>query len=160
MSDRQLVSGDPVPEDSSHTALKPNGQQQDYVVLSPEERAKGFVKPVRRSYVHAFPSETDRKVGCGVETTMVQAIAETYARNPRFYSGTFCCGCRQHFPLNQFIWDGGGELSGEPMDPNLQDAWLIETRAKRKAEATERRRKRIADLRSEIAALEAEDAAK
>ena len=49
---RELVSGAAVPEDQSHTALKPNGQQQDYIVLSAEERAKGFVRPVRRSYQH------------------------------------------------------------------------------------------------------------
>src|SRR4051812_48189819 len=114
MSDRQLVSGAPVPEDSSHTQLKENGQQRDYVVLSAEERAKGFVKPVRRSYVHAYPSETDRQIGCGGETTMGSALAETYARDPHFYSGTFCVRCKAHFPLNQFIWDGGGELHGEP----------------------------------------------
>lgn len=28
-----------------HRKLKPNGQQQDYVVLAEEERAKGFVRP-------------------------------------------------------------------------------------------------------------------
>src|SRR5262245_18692680 len=55
-SAQQLVSGAPVPEDCSHTSLKENGQQQDYVVLTPEERAKGFVRPVRRSYRHVGPS--------------------------------------------------------------------------------------------------------
>lgn len=157
MSERQqLVSGAPVPEDRSHTQLKPNGQQQDYVVLSPEERAKGFVKPLRNSYVHAFPSELDRQIGCGVETKMGPAIAETYARNPRFYGGTFCVGCGRHFPLKEFIWCGGGELDGEPMDPDLQEAWLIETRARRQCEAEERRVARIAQLRKELAELEAQ----
>lgn len=47
-----LTNGSPVPEDRSHTTLKDNGQQRDYVVLTPEERAKGFVKPLRMSYVH------------------------------------------------------------------------------------------------------------
>jgi len=76
------------------------GQQQDYVVLAEEERAKGFVRPVRRSYVHEK---------CGVVTTMGQTLAETYARNPHFYSGTFCCGCGAHFPVGdngEFVWDG------------------------------------------------------
>lgn len=149
----QLTDGSPVPEDRSHTALRPDGQQEGYVVLTPEERAKGFVKPVRRSYVHAYPSETDRQVGCGVETHMGTALAETYARNPRFYTGTFCAGCRAHFPLREFIWDGGGELSGEPMDPDLQDAWLIETRARRAQEARQRTETRIAELRRELDAL-------
>lgn len=107
MSDRVLVSGAPVPEDGSHTKLKPNGQQSDYVVLSEAERAKGFVKPVRYSYVHASPSELNRQIGCGGETRMGTAIAETYARLPRFYNGTFCVHCKLHFPLNQFVWTDG-----------------------------------------------------
>jgi hypothetical protein len=156
MSDRILVSGEPVPTDGSHAELKSNGQQRDYVVLTPEERAKGFVKPLRRSYVHAYPSETDRQVGCGGETTMGQAIAETYARNPRFYSGTFCVHCKAHFPLNQFTWDGGGELNGEPMDPDLQDAWMVNIREQRKREAEERRQQRIAELERELAQLKNE----
>lgn len=49
---RVLVSGAPVPEDNSHTQVKANGQHKDYVVLSEAERAKGFIRPVRRSYVH------------------------------------------------------------------------------------------------------------
>lgn len=94
-SKQQLVSGAPRPADDSHTELKENGQQKDYVVLSPEERAKGFVRPVRRSYIHTV---------CGGDTRMSQEIAETYARDPKFYSGTFCCACGKHFPLDQFVW--------------------------------------------------------
>ena len=91
----ELTDGSPVPDDRSHTELKENGQQKGYIVLSPEERAKGFVRPVRRSYVHKV---------CGTTTTMGQALAETYARDPSFYSGTFCCACREHRPLDQFTW--------------------------------------------------------
>ena len=156
MSAIQLTDGSPVPPDRSHTEITPSGMQKGYVVLTPEERAKGFVKPVRHSYIHAYPSENDRQVGCGVETRMETALAETYARDPNFYTGTFCVGCRQHFPLNQFIWDGGGELSGEPMAPGLQEAWLIKTRARRAREAEERRQKRMADLRRELVELEAQ----
>lgn len=32
--------------------LKENGQHEAYFVLKPEERAKGFARPVRRSYKH------------------------------------------------------------------------------------------------------------
>jgi len=154
MSERELTDGSPVPEDGSHLKIQSNGQQRGYVVLTPEERAKGFVKPLRKSYVHAYPSEIDRQIGCGGQTTMCQAIAETYARDPRFYSGTFCVHCKTHFPLREFIWDGGGELNGEPMDPDLQDAWLLETRARRKAEAEQRRLRRIAELNAELAQLQ------
>ncbi len=34
----------------------PSGQHTSYWVLSEEERAKGFVRPVRRSYVHVGPT--------------------------------------------------------------------------------------------------------
>lgn len=88
----------------AHREIKPEtGMQQGYVVLADEERAKGYVRPVRRSYVHKT---------CGVKTTMAQTIAETYARDPKFYSGTFCCGCRTHLPLDQFVWDGTNEQVG------------------------------------------------
>lgn len=100
-SQRELVGGGPVTED--HRELKPNGQQKDYVVLSAEERAKGFVRPVRDSYIHST---------CGVVTKMGTALAETYARDPRFYSGTFCVGCGKHLPVAEFVWDGTNEIVG------------------------------------------------
>jgi hypothetical protein len=142
MSDVQLTDGSPVPEDRSHTELRPDGQQKGYVVLSPEERAKGFLKPVRRSYTHAK---------CGTLTTMGLSLAETYARNPRFYSGTFCCGCHTHFPLDEFAWE-----DGEPMEPSLQEAWNSERAEHMAREKEERRQRRIVELTRELAALEAE----
>jgi hypothetical protein len=83
------------------------GMNKKYLVLSDEERAKGFVRPVRRSYVHTK---------CGAVTTMNQAIAETYARNPHFYGATFCVNCNTHLPVGEdgeFTWDdGSGEKVG------------------------------------------------
>jgi len=73
------------------------GQQRDYIVLSEEERKKGFVRPVRTKYVH------DK---CGTETIIGMSIAETYARDPTFYTGTFCPHCHNHFPLAEFTWSG------------------------------------------------------
>jgi hypothetical protein len=93
---RVLTDGTPVTED--HKEILPSGQQKGYVVLSAEERAKGFVRPVRHSYIHT---------PCGSTTSMGNALAETYARDPYFYSGTFCCKCGTHFPLDQFKWTDG-----------------------------------------------------
>ena len=102
MSATELSGGGPVTPD--HREIDPiTGQQKGYVVLTAEERAKGFVRPVRRSYVH---------VKCGGLTTMAQSIAETYAREPNFYSGTFCVLCRKHLPLDEFVWDGTQEMVG------------------------------------------------
>lgn len=106
LSDRMLTTGAPVPEDGSHTKLRADGQQEGYIVLTPAERAKGFVKPVRYSYTHKT---------CGTVTNMGQALSETYARDPYFYSGTFCVRCSKHYPLDEFLWS-----DGEPMDPLLQ----------------------------------------
>lgn len=78
---------------------EPAPQAEIYLVLSDEELAKGFVRPVRRSYIH---------LKCGAVTTMGQAIAETYARDPKFYGATYCCACSAHFPVGangEFIWD-------------------------------------------------------
>lgn len=82
------------------------GQHRAYWVLSAEERAKGFVRPVRRSYKHLV---------CGVVTRMGEAIAETYARDPKYYGSTFCAACRAHFPVGEageFVWDdiGGSKV--------------------------------------------------
>ena len=73
-------------------------QAEVYLVLSEEERAKGFIRPVRRSYWHQ---------PCGTVTTMGVGLAETYARDPKFYGATYCTGCGQHRPVGpngEFHW--------------------------------------------------------
>lgn len=102
MSKTQLTDGSAVTPD--HREIDPRtGQQKGYVVLTPEERTKGFVRPLRNTYRH---------LTCGTTTTMAPSIAETYARDPKFYSGTFCCHCRTHRPLTEFVWDGTEEQVG------------------------------------------------
>ena len=95
------------PDGPEHRELEPGtGMQKDYIVLSAEERAKGFVRPVRRSYTHAR---------CGTSTRMGLALCETYARDPQFYSGTFCVACKDHFPVGpggEFTWDEDGTKVG------------------------------------------------
>lgn len=91
-----------------HRRLKPDGQQEGYVVLAEEERAKGFVRPLRHKYRH---------LKCGAVTTIdSKTIVETLARDPHFYSGTFCCSCGRHFTFGQpdgdFVWDGTDEKLG------------------------------------------------
>lgn len=80
----------------------PVPQAEAYLVLSEEDRAKGYVRPLHLSYVHE---------ACGAVTTMSRAIAETYAREPRFYGATYCTGCRMHRPVGadgEFHWDVPG----------------------------------------------------
>lgn len=146
------------PNDPRLRNIGPDGMQESYLVLSEEERALGFVRPVRRSYRHVgiagprflLRDLTDEEAtryagagyvkfeeyptgeaaagrfwtqerldrvgrGCGVVTTMGQQIAETYARNPGFYGGTYCAGCSTHLPVGrdgEFIWEGTNERVG------------------------------------------------
>lgn len=149
------------PNDPKLRDHRPDGQQESYLVLSDEERARGFVRPVRRSYRHVgcerpkhptrpltpeeqerykgvgyvlyeeYPpgessvvgrywtqTQLDAAGGCGSVTTMGQAIAETYARDPSFYGGTFCVCCGKHFPLRYadgspaFVWEPDGSPVG------------------------------------------------
>lgn len=86
---------------------EPTSQAEAYLVLSDEERAKGLVRPLRRTYVHDAGAAP-----CGQATTMASAIAETYARDPQFYGATWCVGCSKHLPVAEFAWDGGTERVG------------------------------------------------
>ncbi len=156
--DKVTLSGKPADPTYDGGAPQPideaTGMHKDYWVLSPEERAKGFVRPVRRTYKHVgdrpkyllrdltseeqiryagcnytkfeqylesdgssvsgrFWTEARLNSGCGTLTTMGDAIAETYARNPKFYGATFCCQCRDHFPVGEkgeFEWLDGGKV--------------------------------------------------
>jgi len=147
-----LTNGKRPEEQPDFAEHKENGQQRAYMVLTEEERAKGFVRPLRMSYVHAgarpryplrdlteeehvrlrdfnyvafeeypeseFPktgrfwTEDELQSGCGHTTTISQAIAETYARDPKFYGGTFCVHCGAHFPVQQFTWAEDGLIVG------------------------------------------------
>lgn len=78
-------------------------QNEVYLVLSEEERAKGFVRPLRRKYVHKK---------CGVETKMGVALCETYARDPKFYGSTYCVGCSMHLPVSEFRWSEDDAVVG------------------------------------------------
>lgn len=82
---------------------EPVAQAEVYLVLSEEERAKGFVRPVRQSYIHTK---------CGAVTRMGIVLSETYARDPKFYGSTYCVNCSMHRPVSEFTWDGTSELVG------------------------------------------------
>ena len=148
------------------------GQHDIYLVLSEEERSKGFVRPVRDTYVHVgrkldyykgihrmldeeeikeldekYPGDDNKKYvavmttlvdeegnfkggpyvtqeqidlwksggysgGCGTETRMGNALSETYARDPKFYGATYCCGCNKHIDVNEFVWKDTNQKVG------------------------------------------------
>lgn len=73
-------------------------QNKKYLVLSDEEMAKGFIRPVRDTYIHDT---------CGGSTKMGLLIAQTYARDPKFYGFTYCVHCLKHLPVSEFKWEDG-----------------------------------------------------
>ena len=143
------TAGAPAPIDPK------TGQYLAYWVLSADERAKGFVRPLRRSYKHVgcrpkgatrpltddedhhkkfgyvlfesygpgalngrFWTAEQLNSGCGHNTVMGHAIAETYARSPSYYGSTFCVNCGKHFPVDEFVWlDDPG--TGKPTEERV-----------------------------------------
>lgn len=146
------------PKDPCLNTSKGEGLQNEcYIILSEEEREKGFIRPVRNGYIHVgrmikqegtlrelteeekerhnkygkiyshfleYPEDrlplagkflTQEEVdnigkrigGCGGKTLMAREIAETYARDPKFYGSTWCMNCSTHINVNEFIWDDG-----------------------------------------------------
>jgi hypothetical protein len=95
-------------------------QNKKYLILSNEERNKGFIRPVRETYIHVGKNPKMSGIvlirpdenACGTRTTMALAIAETYARNPKFYGSTYCCSCQKHLSVSEFIWEGTEERVG------------------------------------------------
>jgi hypothetical protein len=63
------------------------------------ERAQG---KTGKFWQHAILYQTGK--GCGTVTTMGRKLSETYARDPKFYGSTFCCGCNRHLPVAEFVW--------------------------------------------------------
>jgi hypothetical protein len=85
-----------------------NGQHEHHPINTEGE----YVAPIRRTYIHK----------CGAATTIGTKIAETYAKNPKYYGRTFCTGCRDYFPVKQFHWDHTmilvGDIEAQP-DPEV-----------------------------------------
>ena len=131
------TTGEPV-EKVRAEQTEATGQHKGYIVLCPDERAKGFVRPYRDAYKHVGhlpncqdykrpegvmggpclncgrpqPEHVGRNGGCGSVTTMGRALSETYARDPSFYGATFCCSCNRHLPVAEFVWTADGAQVG------------------------------------------------
>lgn len=97
--------------DSCIYEIDPETNMQKCYLVLPDGQRKELVLPVRRTYRH---------LKCNTNTTMGSAIAETYAANPQFYTGTYCVHCKNHFPVGkygEFVWtdcdsQGDGTLVG------------------------------------------------
>lgn len=154
MKNKSHLTTDPTDPRLTHGSDEvPAPQAQVYLVLSEEERKKGFVRPYRNKYIHVglapknplrelteeekeryeeynyvmfepYGEEEAPKTGrfwtqkeldnraCGGETTMGQELSETYARDQKFYGGTYCAVCKMHRPVAEFVWSADNQVVG------------------------------------------------
>lgn len=70
-------------------------------VLPPQERAKGFIRPLHYAYRHT---------ACNQVSQLEPEVAETFARDPYFYGATTCAHCGGLFPCSEFVWPDLGQV--------------------------------------------------
>lgn len=72
-----------------------DGQYENYPTIEGGE----FEQKPRDTYVH--------EEGCGRKTTMTGDLPESVARDPTYYTDTFCAGCGEHVPVEEVRWEDG-----------------------------------------------------
>lgn len=81
----------PPPEDFDYGEQREDGQYENYPTIDEGE----FRQKVRSVYIHEE---------CGGTTTMKKELAESVARNPDYYSKTFCVTCEEYVPVEEVHW--------------------------------------------------------
>lgn len=81
-------------EDFDYGERKEDGQYENHPTIDEGE----FQQPVKMVYIH----ET-----CNGATNMSRKIAESIARDPEYYTKTFCYQCGDYYPVEQFRWESG-----------------------------------------------------
>ena len=105
----------PVRHTYVHVGQNPQNPLRDLTIDEQERYAKyNYVKfeayPDGSSVTGRYWTQKQLDAsGCGTVTTMSDALAETYARDPNYYGSTFCAGCKTHFPVWEFKWDDGSD---------------------------------------------------
>lgn len=89
-----MTSDGPPPEGFDYGEKRPDGQYENYPTI--DEGA--FEQEPRDTYIH----ET-----CGSKTTMTGDLPESVARDPEWYTRTFCAGCGEHVPVEDVEWEDG-----------------------------------------------------
>ena len=90
-----MPSDGPPPEDFDYGEKRPDGQYENYPTIDEGE----FEQEPRDTYIHVD--------GCGSRTTMTGDLPESVARDPEYYTKTFCAGCGEHVPVGEVEWGDG-----------------------------------------------------
>ncbi|QAS68849.1 hypothetical protein HFTV1-gp16 [Haloferax tailed virus 1] len=89
------MSEDPRETDFDYGEKKDDGQYENYPTIDEGE----FEQKPRTSYVHVD--------GCGERTRMTGKLPESIARDPKWYTDTYCAGCKDHVPVEEVKWIDG-----------------------------------------------------
>lgn len=84
-------------DDFDYGEKRDDGQYENYPTIEDGE----FQQQPRDTYVHVD--------GCGQSTTMTGDLPESVARDPQYYTETFCAGCGTHVPVGEVEWEDGSE---------------------------------------------------
>lgn len=82
-----------------------DGQYENYPTIDEGE----FEQEPRATYVHVD--------GCGQSTTMTGDLPESVARDPTYYTKTFCTGCGEHVLVEEVEWEDGEDWVVDSDDP-------------------------------------------
>jgi hypothetical protein len=141
----------PPPEDFDYGERRDDGQYEHHPTTDEGE----FAQPIRDTYVHTE--------GCGSNTTMGSALAESFARDPNQYGKTFCASCGDYYSLDEFTWkhleqpldEVGPSVAGERVHiergPSMVRAFAYEHRLKQLGETEH---EAVAELRRLLEASE------
>lgn len=83
-------------DDFDYGDRKDDGQFENHPTIDEGE----FEQSVRHTYRHTE---------CGGTTSMKSGIAKSIARDPEYYTATFCTSCGDYYPTDEFEW-----LDGKP----------------------------------------------
>jgi len=119
LSDEELGKGfiRPVRRKYTHVGIKPKFPTRELTEEEHERYDKfGYIlfevypESETSAVTGRFWTKEQLNSGCGAETIMNQTIAETYARDPKFYGSTFCVNCGKHLPVEEFEWRDGAKV--------------------------------------------------
>ena len=89
------------------------GQHEIYLVLSEEERDKGFVRPVRDSYVHVGRYRNYAGIDKMLTEDEQKEMMKEYPHPEPYVAVLGINGSDgKHLPVDEFIWDGTDENVG------------------------------------------------
>lgn len=83
------------PDDFDYGEQREDGQYENYPTIG----AGDVQQAPRDTYVHVD--------GCGQTTSMTGDLPVSVARDPEYYSKTYCAGCQEHVPVEEVEWDDG-----------------------------------------------------